>query len=65
MWRAAKPVRAGTSAAMNLIFGGDLFKRCAAKHGSEADPGTSPTAAGWVCGTDGAGMPKKNKKNYN
>jgi hypothetical protein len=29
------------------------------KHGSEADPGTSPTAAGWNCVLDGAGMPKK------
>ncbi|PKP01984.1 MAG: hypothetical protein CVU11_13455 [Bacteroidetes bacterium HGW-Bacteroidetes-6] len=43
MWRAAKPVRAGTSAAIILMWGNPFFKRSAAKYGSEADPGTSPT----------------------
>jgi len=28
------------------------------EYGSEANPGTSPTAAGWICGLDGAGTPK-------
>ena len=32
-------------------------KRSAVKHGSEADPGKSPTAAGLGCGWGGAGTP--------
>ena len=57
MWRAPKAVRTGTSAAINFLRGRSWVKRSAVKHGSEADPGTSPTAWGglWV---GKAGMPK-------
>jgi len=37
----------------------NFVKRSAAKYGSEANPGASPTAAGWDSAVGDAGMPKK------
>jgi len=38
--------------------GGTEWSVSEMEYGSEANPGTSPTAAGRDCGSDGAGTPK-------
>ena len=54
-----------TSAAIIEVDGLNFIKRSEVKHGSEADPGTSPTATGWDLGLELPECPNiiKNKSN--